>query len=116
MFVNTMLSDEDFNCMLDAIENPKPPTKDLVELFNKFYNIKAPEEMAEIVTPVGSYQTTKTISLAFDDFITETAKEYTGAIGGQYTYSFTATSLGTILEIKDGITGKIFNATDYASW
>lgn len=36
-----------------------------------------------------------------------------GAIGGRYTYSFTPTSVGTIVEVKDAITKDFLDITDY---
>lgn len=41
---------------------------------------------------------------------------YYGAIGGGITYSFTQTSLGVILVVKETITGETLNLTDYESW
>ena len=41
---------------------------------------------------------------------------YCGAIGGRITYSFTPTSIGTIVKIKDSVTGKELDLTDYYTW
>ena len=41
---------------------------------------------------------------------------YYGATGGGLTYSFTPTSLGTILVVKESITGKELNVTDALRW
>jgi hypothetical protein len=40
----------------------------------------------------------------------------TGAAGGRFTYLFTPTSLGVILEVRDNALGKSLNLTDYDSW
>ena len=44
------------------------------------------------------------------------SSEIFGAIGGRYTYSFTSTSLGIIIVVKDNLTQKEINLTDYDSW
>ena len=41
---------------------------------------------------------------------------YHGAIGGGETFSITGTSLGTIVKVKEDITGEILDLTDYESW
>ena len=41
---------------------------------------------------------------------------YTGAIGGRLTYSFTPTSLGTVIVVSDSVTETEINVTDYESW
>ena len=41
---------------------------------------------------------------------------YYGATGGGVTYSFTPTSLGTILVVKEAITGKELNVSDALGW
>ena len=43
-------------------------------------------------------------------------KENTGAIGGRFTFMITPTSLGTVVKMKDEITGEIKDFTDYDSW
>lgn len=45
-----------------------------------------------------------------------THSPYYGAIGGEITYCFTPTSLGTILVVKHAGTGKEINLTDFNSW
>jgi len=40
----------------------------------------------------------------------------TGAIGGRFTYSFTPTSLGTIVKVKCGLTNEEVDLTDYQDW
>lgn len=41
---------------------------------------------------------------------------YYGAIGGGLTYSFMLTSLGITTVVKESITGKELNVTDYSGW
>lgn len=41
---------------------------------------------------------------------------YVGAIGGAYTYSFTPTSLSTVIKVTNGLTGETIDLTDYAAW
>ena len=38
---------------------------------------------------------------------------YYGAIGGGYTYSFTPTGLGTVVKVRNGLTGDVLDITDY---
>lgn len=40
----------------------------------------------------------------------------TGAIGGQFTYSFTPTNLGTVVKVECGITKEQLDLTDYDAW
>jgi hypothetical protein len=41
---------------------------------------------------------------------------YTGAIGGRFTYSFTPTSLGVVVKVRDAITGLEEDLTNYDHW
>lgn len=41
---------------------------------------------------------------------------YYGAVGGGLTYSFTPTSLGTIVVVKESTTGKELNVSDACGW
>jgi hypothetical protein len=41
---------------------------------------------------------------------------YYGAIGGGLTYTFHGTSLGTVLVVKESISGEEIDVTDYESW
>lgn len=43
-------------------------------------------------------------------------KAYDGAIGGRFTYCFTPTSLGTVIKVKDYISKKEIDVSDYDSW
>lgn len=43
--------------------------------------------------------------------------KYAGAIGGRFTYSFTPTSIGLIVEVADGMGDKAkIDLSDYDSW
>jgi hypothetical protein len=39
-----------------------------------------------------------------------------GTIGGGYTYRFTPTSLGVIVQIENNVTKAVLDLTDYDSW
>jgi hypothetical protein len=41
---------------------------------------------------------------------------YYGACGGALTYSFTPTSIGTVLTVTHGVTKEKLDLTDYDSW
>jgi hypothetical protein len=43
-------------------------------------------------------------------------KEYTGAIGGRYTYSFHPTSLGVVVKVTDELKKDEIDLTDYEDW
>jgi len=49
------------------------------------------------------------------DFIDKNVK-YSGAIGGQFTWSFTPTSLGTIIKITDHISKEVLDVSNYDEW
>jgi len=38
------------------------------------------------------------------------------AIGGRWTYSFTATSLGLVITVTDGFTKESLDVSDYEDW
>ncbi|WP_226035771.1 hypothetical protein [Aquibacillus saliphilus] len=46
----------------------------------------------------------------------EEKEAYVGAIGGQFTFRFTPTGLGTIAVICDDESGEELNLTDYDEW
>jgi len=50
------------------------------------------------------------------EFIAERRKENTSAIGGQFTYQFTPTTLGLGISIKDNISGEVCDLSDYEGW
>lgn len=50
------------------------------------------------------------------DALTPDKNAYDGAIGGRLTYSFTPTSIGTIVKVKDNMSGSEIDLTDYESW
>jgi hypothetical protein len=39
-----------------------------------------------------------------------------GAIGGSYTYSFTPTTLGVVVKVKNNANGEEIDLTDYENW
>lgn len=43
-------------------------------------------------------------------------RPYHGAIGGAYTYSFTPTSLGCVVKVRNSMTGDEIDVTDYEAW
>lgn len=51
-----------------------------------------------------------------ENFIKKGKNECAGAIGGRYTYSFTPTTLGTIVIITDNLQKRELNVTDYDCW
>jgi hypothetical protein len=42
--------------------------------------------------------------------------EYTGAIGGRFSFIFIPTSIGTVVIVTDSISKTELDATDYESW
>jgi len=49
-------------------------------------------------------------------FCWEEGYPYTGPIGGGLTYSFTNTSIGVVITVKESITGETLDISDYESW
>lgn len=43
-------------------------------------------------------------------------EEYGGAIGGRWTYSFTPTSLGIVVKVRDAIDKSEIDLTNYDEW
>lgn len=41
---------------------------------------------------------------------------YTGATGGDLTYSFTPTSIGVMVKIRNGLTNDTLDVTDWENW
>lgn len=41
---------------------------------------------------------------------------YTGAVGGQFEFTFTPTSIGTVCMVFDHVTKQKLDLTDYGSW
>ena len=59
----------------------------------------------------------ETMSAADFSLLTQDGKyPYSGAIGGDLTYSFTNTSLGTIITVTDKFTDEKLDVTDYDMW
>lgn len=76
-------------------------------------NVK--HEYVDIDTPMGPYQTTLENAEALKKFL-KAKEKYAGAIGGQFEWAFTPTSLGLILVVRDVMSKEEINITDYASW
>jgi len=76
------------------------------------------EPDATIETPVGPYVTSESKAAEYEKFLKSTEVHWSklGAVGGQYTYSFTATSMGLVLEVVDAISKRKVNLTDFNSW
>lgn len=55
---------------------------------------------------------------ADDPKIPDDLKKYAhyGTIGGGFTYSFTGTSLGEIVKVRNSVTKEEIDVTDYDSW
>jgi hypothetical protein len=52
-----------------------------------------------------------------DEWMNENGRNLSsGAIGGRYSYCFSPTSLGVVFVVKDDLTGKKLDLTDYDSW
>lgn len=51
-----------------------------------------------------------------DEYSVKFHEPYYGAIGGGLTYSFTPTALGTVVKVKEAITGEEIDLTDYDEW
>jgi hypothetical protein len=41
---------------------------------------------------------------------------YTGALGGRFTFSFSHTSLGTVVKVRDDLTKTELDLSDYENW
>lgn len=42
--------------------------------------------------------------------------DHVGASGGRFTYSFTQTSIGQVIHVKDHLSGEQVDLTDYSQW
>jgi hypothetical protein len=62
------------------------------------------------------FSLTKEQSARVSEFIKAKRAEYTGAIGGQFTWSFTPTTLGCVCKVKDNISGEELDVSDYDMW
>lgn len=50
------------------------------------------------------------------EFKNAQGESYCGAIGGQYTYSFTPTSLGVVFTVTNNVTNATLDLTEYDKW
>ncbi len=46
----------------------------------------------------------------------KTRKLHKGFLGGQYTYSFSPTGIGTAIHVDNALTKDVIDITDYQSW
>lgn len=77
-----------------------------------------PEQDAQIKVWIKE-QDAKVMALqASDPNIPDDLKRYAhyGTIGGGYTYSFTGTSLGEIVKVRNAVTKEEIDVTDYDNW
>ena len=51
-----------------------------------------------------------------NEWMANKSKKYVGAIGGRFTYSFTPTSLGCVVKVRDDIDKDEIDLTYYLSW
>lgn len=51
-----------------------------------------------------------------NEWMSKHVAQYTGAIGGRYTYSFCPTTLGVLVKITDSVTNEILDVTEYDGW
>jgi hypothetical protein len=49
------------------------------------------------------------------DFIDKNRK-YSGAIGGQFTWNFTPTSIGMVIQITDNLSKEVLDVSNYNEW
>lgn len=47
---------------------------------------------------------------------TKSRKVHKDCTGGQYTYSFSPTGIGTTIRVENTITKEVIDITDYQSW
>lgn len=73
------------------------------------------EKLAKWRTEVEAKADTKVDAMMLSPTAKHNLRQY-GAIVGTLTYSFTPTSLGTIVVVTEAITGEAINLTDYNSW
>ena len=78
-----------------------------VGAINEWYESLRPEILA--------IQKRGSLDPAISDILQDD-EPYYGATGGGLSYTFTPTSLGTILVVKEAITGKELNVSDALGW
>ena len=64
-----------------------------------------------------SFKLTEEQKIKLDEWKSQQVeKDKVGTIGDRYTYSFTPTSLGIIVIVKDNVTNSEINLTDFSNW
>jgi len=64
-----------------------------------------------------SFKLTEKQKIKLDEWKSQQVeKDKVGTIGDRYTYSFTPTSLGIIVIVKDNVTNSEINLTDFSNW
>ena len=94
--------------LLPAIEIPEDKVASWAAWLQA-QNEKAIEHQKNTVTPTNPFYETFVVSW-------EMGYPYCGAIGGEYTYEITPTSMGFVVKAINAITGDKFDLSDYDSW
>lgn len=95
--------------------------RDLLAFKPKVWNfppLKPPEPETNIWTPNGEYSTTVKLAQELEEWLTrhKLPLDRQGAIGGQFNYIFTSTSMGVNLIVEDCVTNHKINVTNYNNW
>lgn len=77
--------------------------------FRKEYEVKAAEYQKTIIKHDDPFYSSY-------EFCWENNMPYCGAVGGQFSYTFTPTSVGPAVVIRDNVTKEERNITDYSMW
>jgi hypothetical protein len=111
------ISNEACDAIAEAYSVP-PAKQPRPEILVAKRRIFEPVPEAYIYTPMGPYMTSAALAEALNVFYkeTEVPLERQGAIGGQFSYTFTHTSLGTILVVSDNSSGREINVTNFADF
>ncbi len=63
----------------------------------------------------GEFCLSQAQKLKFKEWAKENRLAYAGAVGGEYTFCFTPTSIGTVIKVKHA-TGAELDLSDYENW
>lgn len=72
--------------------------------------------LADVMEGSSVFQLNKKERAAANEFIKKQDKPYAGAIGGQFSYIFTPTSIGCVIKVLNHFTGEECDVTDYEEW